>query len=243
MLRADPRNPRALELRDRLASRLPELPEELVLVLGGDGHMLSVIHEMGLDHIYLGLNCGRVGFLLNEPEPFEEMLEQLQRGAWRVHEMPRLVATAEGRELGHALNDIYLERDSGQTAHLRVCVDGEEVVQRMVCDGVIVSTALGSTAYALAAGGPAVHFGLHTLQLTSIAPHRPRLPSIVLPEGKRIQIEVHHPDKRPVRAVADGRDLELVERVEVALAPERARLAFLRGHDPTRALIRKLIEG
>jgi NAD+ kinase len=157
--------------------------------------------------------------------------------------MPRLVATSEARVLGHALNDIYLERDSGQTAHLRICVDGSEVVERMVCDGVIVSTALGSTAYALAAGGPAVHFGLHALQLTPIAPHKPRLPTIVLPEGKRIEISVHHPEKRPVRAVADGRDLELVDHVEIALAPERVRLAFFEGHDPTRALIGKLLEG
>ncbi len=205
--------------------------------------MLSVIHELGPAYTYLGLNCGRVGFLLNEPEPMDELLERLQRRAWGVHEMPRLVASCGDRVLGHALNDIYLERDSGQTAHLRICVDGGEVVERMVCDGVIVSTALGSTAYALAAGGPAVHFGLNVLQLTPIAPHKPRLPTIVLPEGKRIDIYVDHPEKRPVRAVADGRDLELVEQVQIALAPERVRLAFFEGHDPTRALIGKLLEG
>ena len=247
MIRADPRNPRAQELLARLEGRLPPLPQDLVLVLGGDGHMLAVMHEVGVGRTYLGLNCGRVGFLLNDPPALDELLEILAERRWKTREVSRLkleARTVKGRKVvDRALNDIYLERMTGQTAHLELSVDGEVLVERMVCDGVIVSTALGSTAYALAAGGAACHFGLRCIQLTPIAPHKPRLPSIVLPNEARIEVRVHLADRRPVRAVSDGRDHNDIASVRISKTRGRVKLAFLEGHHPTAALVRKLIEG
>ncbi len=246
MIRADPRNLRAQELLKSLDGRLPPLPEDLVLVLGGDGHMLAVIHALGVGKTYLGLNCGRIGFLLNDPPKLEVLLEVLGQRRWMTREVSRLKLeghTVEGKKVfDRALNDIYLERMTGQTAHLELSVDGKLLVKRMVCDGVIVSTALGSTAYALAAGGAACHFGLRCIQLTPIAPHKPRLPSIVLPDDAVIEVGVRYPDLRPVRAVSDGRDHNDISSVRISKTRGRVRLAFLEGHHPTTALVRKLVE-
>lgn len=221
------------------------LPEDLCLVLGGDGTLLKVIGELGAGPLYLGLNCGHLGFMLNEPGDPSTLAARLhQVSTWRVFSMPRLRAQAiqEGETQGAlALNDVYLERASGQSAHLRVFVDGHKVVERLVCDGLIVSTALGSTAYALAAGGVACQFTLPLMQLVAINPHTPRLQPIALPQHSVIEIEVLDGHRRPVKAVTDGQDLCEVDRVRVQDAESPARLAWLEGHDPTRALIQKLL--
>ncbi len=247
MIRVDRRNPKAVERGRALATILDlnALPERVCVVLGGDGHMLRVIHEQGPDWTYVGLNCGRVGFLLNEAEDLSAFSEALVSGAYTVREVPRLRATGLTRShetvTGAALNDVYLERMSGQTAHLRVLVDDTEVVERLVCDGLIVSTAIGSTAYSLAAGGPACHASLQLTELVAIAPHKPRMPPILLPPFARITVEVHDADRRPVRMVCDGRDHDDVVKVQVDDSGSPVRLAFLLDHDPTRALISKLV--
>lgn len=247
MIRVDRRNPKAVERGRALASLLDldALPERICIVLGGDGHMLSVIHEQGSDWTYVGLNCGRVGFLLNESEDLQRFAKALQDGAYRVREVPRLMATGTTRAgdevRGVALNDVYLERMTGQTAHLRVSVDDKTVVERLVCDGLIVSTAVGSTAYSMAAGGPACHMSLELMGLVAIAAHTPRMPPILLPHETRVEVEVLHPERRPVRMVVDGRDHDDVVRVRVDDSGRPARLAFLDGHDPTGALLSKLV--
>ena len=136
MIRADPRNLRAQELLKSLDGRLPPLPEDLVLVLGGDGHMLAVIHALGVGKTYLGLNCGRIGFLLNDPPELEVLLEVLGQRRWMTREVSRLKLeghTVEGKKVfDRALNDIYLERMTGQTAHLELSVDGKLLVASTV---------------------------------------------------------------------------------------------------------------
>lgn len=247
ILRADPHNPKAQALRALLEPRLDpaRLPADLCLVLGGDGTLLRAIRELGAGPLYLGLNCGHLGFMLNEPgevDTLPERLHQVER--WQRSEIPRLRALASGADgevEALALNDVYLERASGQSAHLRVLVDGQRVVERMVCDGVIASTALGSTAYALAAGGVACHYLLPLVQVVPINPHAPRLQPIALPARSVIEVEVLDAHRRPVKAVADGQDLCQVERVRVQDAASGVRLAWLAGHDPTGALIRKLL--
>ena len=247
MIRVDQRNPKAVE-RGRLLSGLLDLnslPERVCVVLGGDGHMLRVIHEQGPEWTYMGLNCGRVGFLLNEADDLAAFAQALLQVDYQVREVPRLRATGQTRKgssaIGLAINDVYLERMTGQTAHLRVLVDGTEVVERLVCDGLIVATALGSTAYSLAAGGPACHFSLQLTELVAIAPHKPRLPPILLPREACITMEVQDADRRPVRMVCDGRDHDDVVQVQIDDSGSPVRLAFLRDHDPTGALISKLV--
>jgi len=207
--------------------------------------MLSVIHEQGPDWTYVGLNCGRVGFLLNETENLQHFANALLDGAYDVREVPRLMATGTTRTgeqvRGVALNDVYLERMTGQTAHLRVSVDGKKVVERLVCDGLIVSTAVGSTAYSMAAGGPACHMSLALMGLVAIAAHTPRMPPILLPHETCVEVEVLHPERRPVRMVVDGRDHDNVTSVRVDDSGSPVKLAFLEGHDPTGALLSKLV--
>ena len=138
------------------------------MVLGGDGYMLQSIREVGASHVFLGINAGRVGFLLNDPEDFEAVVDALESRAWTVHTFPRLrmlAHTADGASPTEALavNDVYLERMSGQTAHLQIEIDDVPVVDRLVCDGIIASTALGSTAYHFSASGHACHPGVRAI--------------------------------------------------------------------------------
>lgn len=243
----DPRNERACQLRKQLEERLaPDaLPEDLRLVLGGDGYMLRRVREEGEDRLWLGINCGRLGFMLNDPKPLDELVEALLGARYAVTTVPRLALRAT-RATGEALqdiaiNDVYLERQSGQTAHLRVSVDGTRVVDRLVCDGVVAATALGSTAYALAAGGVACHSSLQLIQLVAINPHAPRLPPVALRRDAVIEVEVLDGHRRPVRAVADGHEHPAVSRVEIRDAESDIRLAFFEGHDPTATMVRKLL--
>ncbi|MED5370786.1 MAG: NAD(+)/NADH kinase [Myxococcota bacterium] len=247
LLRPDDRNPKAVALARELERCLyaSQLPDDLCLVLGGDGHMLRTLHELGDAHTYLGLNCGRVGFLLNDWQSPGQIADRLHAGQFKVHEINRirLSATSRAGEAVQdiAVNDIYMQRTSGQAAHLRVCVDGETVAERMVCDGLVVATAMGSTAYSLAAGGPACHPDVHMLELTPLAPHRPRLPSLVLPPHAVIEVHALDTDKRPVRAVCDGRDQPPMDTLRIEDARSNLRLAHFQGHHPTAALVRKLL--
>jgi NAD+ kinase len=248
MICPDPRNRKAQDRAEQLTRALAgvALPDDLIIVLGGDGHLLHVIHERGPGHRYLGLNCGRVGFLLNDQDDTDALVLALAEQTWNERRVPRLALEAE-TESGElvrdvAMNDIYLERASGQAAHLEVRVGGVTVVKRLVCDGVVVATSLGSTAYSMAAGGPACLLGVPMLGLTPIAPHSPRLPSLVLPQDSTVHLTVLAGDKRPVRAVCDGRDHPVVRRATLQDAGSDVRLCFLQQHHPIRALVQKLMK-
>lgn len=247
MIIADPRNPRASELRDALLERIPEqeLPTDLHLVFGGDGFMLHTIAAHGFDDTYLGLNAGHLGFLMNEAHNLELVATMLRERAFKVHAYPLLEATVhspDGRtQHAVAVNDLYVQRDSGQTARLSLAIDGHEVVDSLVADGVVFATALGTTAYTFSAGGTPCHPEIPILAVTPICPHQPRLSPFILPARKQAQILVQVPERRPVRAVADGRDLGLVTRVEVGVGEKTVRLAYAADHDFTSELVRKII--
>jgi NAD+ kinase len=247
MIRYDAKSKTSTKLYDELAGLLDfaSLPEGLCLVIGGDGFLLSVIAELGQSYIYMGLNSGRLGFMLNDVMDVSEVVGLIKAGAWGEMSVPRLkmkALTSSGETIeGLALNDVYLERMSGQTAHLRVEVDGVEVVDRVVCDGLIVATALGSTAYSFSAGGPVCHPTLRHTQLTTISAHSPRLPPIVLPQSAVVEIKAFDTEWRPVRVVTDGTDYPAVTRVKVENANSDVTLAFFEGHDPTAMLIGKML--
>jgi NAD+ kinase len=240
-----------MALAERLEPLLAQvaLPADLQLIVGGDGFMLASIRQGGPDAVYMGLNAGRVGFMLNEiPQGgLENLVERLQHGAWTELAVPRLAVTAEtfsGEEITDvALNDVYVERSTGQTAHLRVRVDGVQVVERLVCDGLIVSTALGSTAYAFSAGNAACHPRLRLIQLTAICPHAPKMAPLNLPHNAVVSVENLFPEKgrRPTRLVCDGFDHPDVAHIQVRDANSDVRLAFLQGHDLTSTLVRKIL--
>ena len=247
MLKFDANSEKALRFLEALKEELDLslLPEDLCLVIGGDGFLLRVIAEEGPNHTYLGINSGTLGFMLNDVEDFSKSMDQIRSGSWKVFRVPRLAmeaTTGTGDVFSAlALNDVTLQRMSGQTTHLRVWVDGVRAVDRMVCDGLIVSTALGSTAYSFSAGGPACHPNLRLMQLTAICPHMPRLPPITLPLDSVVEVEVLDSTKRPARVATDGIDHPEAVRLRVAHAEADVRLAFLDQHNATATLIRKVI--
>lgn len=250
MICLDPRNPRAAELFEALRPHLDpaDLPDELCLVVGGDGWMLRCIRENGPGLVYLGLNAGNLGFLLNEVRPLLEpagLAAALRERRWLVQSFPRLGLDAWGDDgpprHAEAVNDVYVERSSGHTAHLRLVINGLCVVERMVCDGLIVATGLGSTAYSFSAGGVPCHPLVRAVHVTPICPHTPRLSPFTLMEDARIEIEILHPERRPARVVSDGVDHGAAVRLCVARVEQDVRLAFLEGHHFTTALIQKIL--
>ena len=242
-------NARSHALYSALQSRVAELELPLHVVLGGDGTMLHCIHQHGGEGNFFGVNCGTLGFLMNDmPGDVEQVAQQvldvLQKKSWKAREFPCLQLYAEGPDgviEDFAVNDVYVARETGQTVHLRVVVDGVEVVNRLVCDGLIAATPLGSTAYSFSAGGPAAHPLVRALQLTAICPHSPRLSPMVLPLETRVEVEVESPYRRPARVSVDGQDRGRVRRLGVSLSSRRVTLCFLPEHDFTGTLVRKIL--
>lgn len=245
MIVHDEKNPRAVALRDALRRDLPDFdPPDVHVVIGGDGYLLQSAHRFAHAAPLLGLNAGTVGFLLNDVDDWPSVVRRLATSAWAVRAFPLLEARIHrGDEVlvDHAMNDVYLERMTGQTARLRVCVDGQTVVDPLAADGVLFSTALGSTGYGFSAGGPACHPLLELMTMTAICPHHPRMPPCALSLDAQVVAEVVSGAHRPVRAVVDGRAIDHVDRVEVRRAAGAVRLALLDGHDFTARMVRKVI--
>ncbi|MFM2163267.1 MAG: hypothetical protein RLZZ383_2779 [Pseudomonadota bacterium] len=247
MIRVDPRNATAQRHADALAVAMPEgwAHDEVVLVFGGDGFLLQVVQELGFQRTYLGINAGRIGFLLNDVDDFAAVAEQLRRGAWTTYRFPVLEAVATDvhgvAHRLHAVNDVVLDRATGQTAHLGLRIGGRTLVETLVADGVIVSTALGSTAYTFSAGGPACHPTLEVLAVTAICPHKPRLSPFLLPLDATIEVEAQSVERRPVRLLTDGRQLDAVVSLSVTAAAARVAVAWLDGHDHTARMVGKIL--
>lgn len=248
MIVCDDRNPKAMALlaglRARLGNEWQPAPD-LAIVIGGDGFLLRTVATHGTDRAWLGLNAGNLGFLLNDAQDLDGVAARLDQGRYVVHSFPIVAAKvfcADGSEVvERAVNDVYLERMTGQAARLRLVIDGHAVVEQLVADGLIFATALGSTAYAYSAGGQPLHPLLRVLQVTPICAHLPRIPSVALPADARAEVEVLQHGWRPVRAVADGRALDHVLKVEVGLQEDGVKLAYLEGHDFTGRLLRKIV--
>ncbi len=244
----DIRNPKAAAAYEALLQRLPPHLDlgGVQIVIGGDGFLLRSVAEMGFDGgPYLGLNAGYLGFLHNDVDSWDHVVERLVKGQYRIHDFPLLRAQihcADGSEpVVIAMNDVYLERSTGQAARLSLEVDGHNVVENMVADGLIFATALGSTAYSFSAGATPAHPLLQVFKITPICPHLPRLTPFELPLDAKATVKVMLPERRPVRAVADGHATENVISVELAVAEQRVRLAYFDDHDFTHQMMRKLV--
>lgn len=248
MIVHDPNNPTAVAFRMELESRVPKGgDDDLVIVLGGDGFLLHTVASYGFtEHTFLGLNAGHLGFLHNDVDDWDHIAEEIVERTWRTYSFPLLQARAfleDGTEAqARAVNDVYLERATGQTARLKLTIDGHRAVDMLMADGIVFSTALGSTAYTFSAGGPACHPELRVMSVTPICPHRPRLPAFALPSSARVRVDVLNSDRRPVRAVADGRTIAQVRAVELAFADTEVKLGFLKNHDFTTVMIKKILK-
>jgi NAD+ kinase len=221
-------SPKAVEALETLGSRYPNVPVEeadIVVALGGDGFVLHCLHEsMGKNVPIFGMNRGSVGFLMNEYSE-DDLPERLEL-AEKVQFIPlRLRALGIDGETSEALaiNEVSLLRETRQASKIRILVDGIERLPEMICDGVLVATPAGSTAYNLSAHGPIVPLGSGVLALTPISAFRPRRwRGALLPHNAAVRFEILEPAKRPVSAVADGTEIRDVASVEISEAPELA---------------------
>lgn len=203
-------------LAARYGDAAPEAAEMLV-ALGGDGAMLEAQHRfLGRNLPIYGMNRGSVGFLMNDyrEEDLPERLAAAQ--ATQLHPLRMTAETAAGEAAALAINEVSLLRETRQAAKLRILVDGKARLAELVCDGVIISTPAGSTAYNLSAHGPIVPLDARLLPLTPISAFRPRRwRGALLPSAAGVVFEVLEPDKRPVSATADYTEVRDVRRVEV----------------------------
>lgn len=221
---ASPTQPAQLaaeELRDTY-DWVPLDQAEQVVALGGDGFMLQTLHAMLERRRILpvfGMNLGTVGFLMNDWR-LERLDERLARAKpFRVSPLAMTATTVSGENcVLPAINEVSLLRETRQTAKLEVTVNDRIVLPELVCDGILVATPAGSTAYNFSAQGPILPLGSAMLALTPISPFRPRRwRGAILPEKTRIGIRVLEADKRPVSAVADQREVREVAHVHVEI--------------------------
>ncbi|WCR11839.1 NAD kinase [Paracoccus stylophorae] len=216
---------------------------ETVVALGGDGFMLQTLHAIqGRDLPVYGMNRGTVGFLMNRYS--EELLPQRLMAAEEAVISPlRMTAVCADGSVQEALaiNEVSLLREGPQAGKLRIHVDGKLRMAELVCDGALVSTPAGSTAYNYSAHGPILPIGSEVLALTAIAPFRPRRwRGALLPKSAEVDIEVLSPERRPVMANADSRAVRHVTRVTVRSAADiRHRLLFDSGHGLEERLLRE----
>lgn len=209
---------RALAELSKLYPPVPIDAAEVIVALGGDGFLLHTLHRFLPQRLpVFGMNLGTVGFLMNEYR-LDDLVQRLQQAVPMVLTPLRMRAeTADGESItALAINEVSLLRESRQAASLRVTVDGVTRLNALACDGVMVATPAGSTAYNLSAHGPILPMDAGVLALTPVSPFRPRRwRGALLPRRARIEFEVLEPHKRPVSAVADFHEVRDVRRVMV----------------------------
>ncbi len=198
---------------------VPTDQADIIVALGGDGFMLATLFAtQALDVPVYGMNRGTIGFLMNEFSE-SDLLQRLDAAEEAVlHPLRMDAACADGRAVtALAINEVSLFRAGPQAAKLRISIDGKVRMQELVCDGALLATPAGSTAYNYSAHGPILPIGAGVLALTPVAAFRPRRwRGALLPQGARVRFDVLEADKRPVSAVADSRDARNVTSVEIA---------------------------
>ena len=227
-----------------LTARYGDAPAEeadVLVALGGDGMMLQTLHEtMGRRTPIYGMNRGSVGFLMNEyvEEGLVERLSAAEKTV--IHPLTMRARDREGRiHVAKAINEVALWRQSYQAAKFRIEVDGKPRMAELICDGVLVATPAGSTAYNLSAHGPLLPLAGPLLAMTPISPFRPRRwRGALLPDRAAVAIDILEDDKRPVAAVADNTEFRDVRRVEIAL-DRKTDLTML--HDPGHGLDERIL--
>ena len=225
-------------LRRRYAFAPAEQAERLV-ALGGDGFMLHTLHRMLSGECanvpVFGMNRGTVGFLMNEWR-IDQLADRLAAAkSIRVAPLQMQATTVAGETFTHAaINEVSLLRETRQTAKIEICVNGHVALPELACDGVLVATPAGSTAYNLSARGPILPLAAKMLALTPISPFRPRRWSgAILPDDTAVTLKILDARNRPVSAVADQVEVRDVAQVRVSLDRQQS-LTLL--FDPEHAL-------
>jgi NAD+ kinase len=215
---------------------------DVVVALGGDGFMLQTLHEtQRLSLPVYGMNCGTIGFLMNAYQPGDLPARLAAAEEAVINPLRMRAVDVEGAvHEALAINEVSLLRAGPQAAKLRVSVDGRVRMEELVCDGALVATPAGSTAYNYSAHGPILPIGADVLALTAMAAFRPRRwRGALIPKGAVVRFEVLEAEKRPVMADADSRgSVRGVASVEVRSEPGvRHRILFDPGHGLEERLI------
>lgn len=229
--------PEACAAAARLAALYgPARPEEadVIVALGGDGFMLQTLREyMGTGKKIYGMNRGTVGFMMNEFREDDLPQRVAAAGAETIRPLEMEAVDDEGRvTTALAINEVSLFRQSYQAAKLRISVDGKTRLDELICDGVMVATPVGSTAYNLSAHGPILPLDAPLLALTPVSPFRPRRwRGALLPNRSRVRLDLLEAAKRPVNAVADNIEVKSVVSVTVSeSATQTATILFDASH-------------
>jgi NAD+ kinase len=229
--------PDAREAVERLAGRYGQASvedAETIVALGGDGFLLQTLREtMGSGKKVYGMNRGTVGFLMNEFSE-EDLSGRIAAAvAETIRPLEMQTVDAAGRTAtALAINEVSLFRQSYQAAKVRIAIDGKVRLEELICDGVMVATPAGSTAYNLSAHGPILPLDAPLLALTAVSPFRPRRwRGALLPNKATVRFDILEAEKRPVNAVADHTEVKSVVEVTVAEARDAtATLLFDAGH-------------
>ncbi len=237
-------SPKAQASRARLIARYGNSPmadAQVIVALGGDGYLLETLHAIIGRHVpVFGMNCGSVGFLMNgfAEDDLPQRLADAQAAV--LHPLRMHAVTQAGAvEEALALNEVSLLRQGRQAAKIRITVDGRVRVAELICDGVLIATPAGSTAYNLSAHGPIVPLSANLLPLTPISAFRPRRwRGALLPSTADVLFEVLELDKRPVAAVADA--FEVRDVASVAVSEDRS-IEWTVLFDPDMALSERII--
>ena len=212
----------ALALMRQHYGETPIDEAQVIVALGGDGFMLQTLHRHYARNLPVyGMKLGSVGFLMNQHRP-EELADRLARAVpTLLRPLVMEVQTESGSAVAAlAFNEVSLLRQTKQAAHVRVSLNGATKLEELVCDGILVSTPAGSTAYNLSAHGPILPLGTNVLAMTPISPFRPRRwRGAILPAATEVKFEILDPYKRPVSATADS--YEVRDIVEVTVRESR----------------------
>lgn len=218
---------------------------DIIVPLGGDGFMLDTLRK----HITLlrrglpvyGMNQGTVGFLMNHfsAEGLHERLGKAR--AAKIRPLKMKAQTPGGEVEALAINEVSLLRQTNQAAHIRISIDGEERLERLMADGILIASPAGSTAYNLSAHGPVIPLGSDVLALTPISAFRPRRwRGALLKNTAKVKFEILDPGKRPVSATADSAEFRNVSSVTVKQLQNMSfTLMFDKGHELDEKILRE----
>lgn len=191
---------------------------DVIVALGGDGFMLQTLHKYIKKGIpFYGMNRGTVGFLMNSYKE-DNLLEYMQKAAEiTLHPLKMRVTTTDGKKSNAlAFNEVSLLRQSRQTADINIYINGKLKLSNLMCDGILVSTPAGSTAYNLSAHGPILPLDSNVLALTPISAFRPRRwHGAILPCDAEVVFDIMQSEKRPISAVADFTEIRNVSKVTI----------------------------
>ena len=214
---------------------------DVIVALGGDGLMLQTVHKTHKRGLPIfGMNCGSVGFLMNDYSP-RDLMERLDiTEAQAIHPLRMKVKSAGAKpQTALAFNEVSMLRETRQAAKLRISIDGRVRLDELICDGILLSTPAGSTAYNLSVNGPILPIDAALLALTPISAFRPRRwRGALLPRSAQVLFEILEADKRPVSAVADHTEVREVTEVSVA---EDTSVSVTILFDPDRSLQERIL--